>query len=37
MVIRFRDYSVLSVYNVFYVLLGILDKIWVSDGSGNFV
>lgn len=37
MFIRFRDYNVLSVYNVYYVLFGILDIIWVSDGSGCFV
>uniref|UniRef100_K1PB06 Tripartite motif-containing protein 2 n=1 Tax=Magallana gigas TaxID=29159 RepID=K1PB06_MAGGI len=37
MVTRLRDYSVPSVYNVFHVSLGIPDKIWVSDGSGNLV
>lgn len=37
MVTRLRDYSVPSVYNVYHVSLGIPDKIWVSDSSGNLV
>lgn len=36
-VFKIREYRLLGIDNVWYILLGQLQRLWVSDINGNFV